>query len=301
MVVFVSAAGWAAPTAIGAQGSEIRPDTGDVVPPVTIPRSQRLTMNSRLLGRIYDLHVKLPPNYDSLQDVVTRYPVLYLNDATYNFQVAAGITHVPMNSKTIEDVILVGIGYSHESTAEESRIRDYTPTRDATWKKRTGGSPAYLEFLESEIIPFVEGKFRVDSKRRAYAGHSLGGLFGAFVLLNRPDLFCCYILSSPSLWYDGHVIWRFEESYSEKHEDMPASVYIAIGSLEHPRRPGGSPHEMVQDVRNFERRLRQRKYPNLRIRSSVVDGGTHETVFPTALMNGLLWHFAKNREIPFGY
>jgi predicted alpha/beta superfamily hydrolase len=287
-------------TPLQAQGSELREES-EVLRPVAIPRSQHLVLESKALGRTYDLHIKLPLGYGAPERASARYPVLYLNDATYNFQVAAGITHLPMNAQTIEDVILVGIGYSLESVGDDSRIRDYTPTVAPGWKKQTGGAAAYLTFVENEVIPLVEQRFRVDSKRRAYAGHSLGGLFGAYVLFNKPDLFCCYILSSPSLWYDEHVMWKLEQAYAEKHQDLQASIYVAIGSLEHPHRPRGSTYEMVKDVQTFESKLRLRKYASLKIRSAVIDGATHETAFPTALMNGVLWHFAKNRQIPFGY
>lgn len=260
--------------------------------PVAIPRSTRLTIQSDTLARTYDLHIKLPPAYDAPENESLTYPVLYLNDATYNFQVAAGITHYPMNAQIIENLILVGIGYSHGSVGPESRIRDYTPTVNSAWTRETGGAEKYVNFVEREVIPLIESTYRVDPVRRAYAGHSLGGLFGAYVLLKKPELFRYYVLSSPSFWFDEHVTWKLEEAYAEAHSDLSANVYVAIGGLEAP---------MVPDVRTFVSKLEARDYRNLRIRALVVDGAAHETVFPTALMNGLLWHFAKDRGVPYGY
>jgi hypothetical protein len=276
-------------------------DAQAAAPAVTIPRSARLTLESDTLDRVYDLYVKLPPGYDSPASANLRYPVLYLNDATYNFQVAAGITHLPMNAGTIENIILVGIGYAHGSVGPESRIRDYTPTVNSDWTRETGGAAAYMAFLEGEVIPLVEGTFRTDPTRRAYAGHSLGGLFGAYVLLTKPELFRYYVLSSPSFWFDEHVTWELEQAYAEQQADLLAAVYVSIGSLEHPNGAPGALYEMVADVETFESKLEAREYASLRIRSRVVDGATHETVFPTALMNGVLWHFASNRDVPHGY
>jgi uncharacterized protein len=260
--------------------------------PVAIPRSTRLTIHSEALARTYDLHIKLPPAYDATANESLTYPVLYLNDATYNFQVAAGITHYPMNAQTIKNFILVGIGYSHGSVGPESRIRDYTPTVNPAWPRETGGAERYMTFVEQEVIPLIESTYRADPARRAYAGHSLGGLFGAYVLLKKPELFRYYVLSSPSFWFDEHVTWNLEEAYAEAHSDLPADVYVAIGGLEGP---------MVPDVRTFVSKLEARDYRSLKVRALVVDGAAHETVFPTALMNGLLWHFAANRQIPYGY
>ncbi len=180
---------------------------------------------------------------------------------------------------------------------------DYTPTVNPRSRKRTGGAAAYLDFIEREVIPFIESTYRADPGRRAYSGHSYGGLFGAHALLSRPGLFCCYILSSPSFWYDGHVMWRLEAEYAKHHKDLRAKVYVGIGGLEQPR-PGPSPgpmYDMVGDVRTFEAKLRSRKYPGLTIRSFVMPGATHETVLATTLMNGVLWHFATSRNVPWGY
>jgi hypothetical protein len=147
----------------------------------------------------------------------------------------------------------------------------------------------------------IENRFRADPHRRAYAGHSLGGLFGAYALLSKPNLFRYYILSSPSFWFDEHAIWQLERDFATDHHDLPANIYVTIGSLEHPGTAGGSRFEMVKDVRTFESRLTQRHYPNLRVRALVLDGATHETVFPAAFLNGMLWHFASDRTIPYGY
>lgn len=268
---------------------------------VPIPRSELRTITSSQLSRSYDLQVKLPPSYARPESKNRRYPVLYINDATYNFQVAAGITHLPMNAGTVEDFIIVGIGYDHASTGDASRVRDYTPTSNPAFEHTTGGAQAYLEFIENEVIPLIESEYRADPARRVLGGHSFGGLFGAFAMFAKPDLFQYYILSSPSFWYHQNVMFEMEETYAGSHKDLPANVYIGIGGLEHPHRPDGPRYEMVEDVRVFERRLLSRGYPGLRIKIGVVEGATHETAFPTVLMNGVLWQFASDREIPFGY
>jgi uncharacterized protein len=267
---------------------------------VPIPGSTRITIRAKSLERHYDLYVKLPPGYSTPKNANLRYPVLYLNDAAWGFQIAAGVTHLPMNAGAIEGVILVGIGYSHE-LGSDSRIRDYTPTVNRAFSKQTGQAAAYLSFLEREVIPLIESRYRADSRRRAYAGHSFGGLFGAYALLTKPSLFRYYILSSPSFWFDEHAIWRFESDFAKGHRDLPANVYVTIGSLERPGTSVGSRYEMVNDVRTFESRLAQRRYPGLRIRALVLDGTSHETVFPEAFLNGMLWHFASDRTIPYAY
>jgi predicted alpha/beta superfamily hydrolase len=67
-------------------------------------------------------------------------------------------------------------------------------------------------------------------RRGAYAGHSYGGLFGAYVLTTRPDMFRTYILSSPSLWFDNHRVPRMQAE--AKAPAQPTTVVLSMGSFE---------------------------------------------------------------------
>ena len=74
--------------------------------------------------------------------------------------------------------------------------------------------------------------YRADSARRIFAGHSYGALFGAHVLLTEPAMFERYVLSSPSLWFDQRVMFERERRYAATHADLPAKVFLSIGSYE---------------------------------------------------------------------
>lgn len=259
---------------------------------VSISRSERIIVYSKSLGRSYDLYVRVPPAYDAPSRTERRYPVLYVTDALQGFHLAASLSELPMETGHIDDFILVALGYSYDNVENESRRRDYTPAADARFKQAMGGAAEYLSFLEQDVIPMIDSRYRTDSHQRAYAGHSLGGLFGAYVLLNNPRLFQHYILVSPSFWFADHFAWKLEKSYAQSHSDLPARVYIAIGSRETPQGTRGLDFDMVQDVQEFQRRLQSRNYPNLKSTTAVIEGTTHETVYPTALMNGLMLFFA---------
>jgi predicted alpha/beta superfamily hydrolase len=275
------------------------PASAAAATPVPVPLSEQFTLKSATLGRRYDILVRLPPRYDAPENAQRRYPVVYFNDAPYSFPLITGVAHLPMGQGTIEDLILVGIGYAHGTTGASSRALDYTPTRNPSSAKATGGAPGYLRFLEREMLPAVEQRYRADPARRALAGHSYGGLFGSYVLLTQPSLFRYYILSSPSFWFHKNAMWKIERAYAATHRDLAASVYMGIGSLEAP--PGGSPYEMVKDVQTFDAALRSHRYPSLKLRTKVFKGATHETVVPSVMLNGLLWHFATDRTKPYDY
>lgn len=124
-----------------------------------------------------------------------------------------------------------------------------------------------------------------------FAGHSLGGLFGSFILLTKPGMFQSYILGSPSLWFDGREIFKYEESYARNHTDLRARVMMFAGMYETPG-PGQRYYkttDLIGDMHALERKLKARRYPGLSIRSEVIADEDHLTVFPILISRGLLW------------
>ncbi len=236
--------------------------------------------------RYYDLYVKLPPGYDKPENLLRRYPVIWLNDGPYTFQVASGVTRVPFSQALFEEFVLVGVSYAQGEVPADSRRRDLTPTVDAK-KPGSGGARAYLSFLRDSALPFVERTYRVDPTRRTLAGQSYGGLFALWVAFTEPELFQNYVLSSASLWYDRRTLFSLERDYASRHKDLPAQLFFAVGSREKPGQCGHAECEvdMVADQAAMVQQLRSRAYPHLRVQARVVQGAYHETTFPT----GLLW------------
>jgi hypothetical protein len=56
------------------------------------------------------------------------------------------------------------------------RARDFTPTRTPR-EANSGGAAAFLDFLEHELIPFVDRTWRTMPSDRGLLRHSYGGLF----------------------------------------------------------------------------------------------------------------------------
>ncbi len=255
----------------------------EVDSPYQADNTQKFEFNSKVLNRSYDIHVKLPKGYSNKENQHKHYPVLYLNDAPYTFKVALGVTHFPKMDKAI----IVAIGFAHGEHGQHSRVRDLTPENDPTWRKyETGGAPQYLKFIESEVIPFVEDVYRIDSSKRILSGQSLGGSFGSWVLVTRPALFSSYILTSPSHWFKNDMIFALEASYAKDHQDLPANVFYATGAVETPeyeRKP------MVKGQIDFVKALRARDYPQLNMKDEIVEGTDHFSTFPVGLTKGLRW------------
>ncbi|HYE50690.1 MAG TPA: alpha/beta hydrolase-fold protein [Azospirillaceae bacterium] len=281
----------AAPAAAKGAGDAAK---GEAAPAFQVENSAVHTLRARASGRAYDLYVKVPPGYAKPENAGRRYPVLYLNDGPYTFQVASGVSRVPFSQGLFEEFILVGLSWAHGEDPADSRSRDLTPWPNPRMARPTGGAKAYWEFLKTEAIPFVEARYRIDPARRTLAGQSYGALFGLWVAFNDPGTFGNYVLTSPSIWFRDRAILEAEEAYAARHEEMKARLYLAIGGQE---RPGTDcarcTFDMVADQELLAQRLRSRNHKGLELRSEVVEGAFHETTFPVGLIRAMQWLYLK--------
>jgi len=261
-----------------------------------VERSAVHTVRSAKLDRTYEIYVKTPPGYDRPENAQRRYPVLYLTDGPYTFQVASGATRVPFNQGRLEEFVLVGLSYAQGEDAMVSRRRDYTPFDTRAHATTSGEAAAYLDHLRTEVLPLAEARYRIDGRRRTLSGQSYGALFGLWAALTEPELFSSYILTSSSIWSAGHSLFKTEAAYAAGRKDLPATIYLAIGSVEN--RCEGCSYDMVADQAELVRRLRARNYPSLRIRSDVIEGAIHELTYPVGLVHGLQWLFADGAARP---
>lgn len=251
--------------------------------PFQIPRSNVVEIKDPASQRVYPLFIKLPRTYSKNDNKV--YPVIYLTDAFYSFQIVSGATRYPMNIGKMKEAIIVGISYSKSSKGDTSRIRDYTPSVAQSWKKETGGAQQHMEFIESSIIKYMDENYRTDKDDRTFVGNSLGGLFGSYILLTKPTLFNNYILGSPSYWFDNNVIFELEKKSKSKLITLNANVFIGIGELE--SKQFGSSYDMVKDAKTFSERIRSWKQTNLKLKIIVIPEANHQTAFPTTVIQGL--------------
>ncbi|MFV8782019.1 alpha/beta hydrolase [Microbulbifer sp. SA54] len=254
----------------------------------TIHNSDVFSINSKILDRTYDIYIKLPFGYNKKVNRDVSYPALYLNDGPHTFKVAAGVTHY----NSMDKAIIVGISFAHGEDGKSSRTRDLTPVEDSSWSHHvTGGAPDYLRFIEQEVIPFVESNYRANPTRRILSGHSLGGSFGAWVLLTKPHLFSGFILTSPALWYKDDMIFALEERYAKQHVSLKANIFIATGALE--THENGARNDFVDVHQRFVQRLRSRNYQGIKIIDEVSSGADHFSIYPVGLAKGLRWMYRE--------
>ena len=135
-------------------------------------------------------------------------------------------------------------------------------------------------FIQKELFPLIEKRYRSNPERRILAGLSFGAFFASYVLFNDPEMFHGYILSGTPYIWDEYALGRMEAEYYKKSENLPAVVFSAVGELEHP-------DEMIKPWRQFNEHLKSRNYEGLKFKAIEFAGETHISVWPAAFTRGL--------------
>ncbi|THC43620.1 IroE protein [Massilia sp. Mn16-1_5] len=274
------------------------PAAAQTAPPYTLENTEVRDLRATALKRDYQVFVALP---DSYREGTRSYPVLFVTDANYAFPLVRSITQRLTKHAGMEETIVVGLSYAKGDTGVYSRRRDYTPTVPRKHDYRSdmpgrplalGEAPAYARFLTDQVLPLIAKHYRADMKRKFFVGHSYGSLLGLQILFDKPRTFEYYILGSPSLWYDGGVMFNRLEVYGERHRDLQANVFFGIGSREglapgKKRARDEENADMVADLRDFDKALKAQRYPNLRTQVKVFADEDHASVFPLVLTHGL--------------
>lgn len=256
--------------------SDAKPD------PYMLPHTEIHTLHSTAVGDGFVISIALPFSYGATEQT---YPVLFAPDADLGFAMATQIARLMQLRQELPDFVLVGIGYKNFRSAMVKRDRDLTPThipseeRCSTGIIKCGGAASFLQFIRTELMPFVESNYRVDIENNAYMGFSLGGLFGLYTLLHEPDTFKRYLIGSPSIWWQEGVTFSYEDAYAAEHTDLAARVFMSVGSLE--------TEGMVEDMNMMTERLLSRAYPNLILERMVFEGETHSSVPAAAASRGM--------------
>ena len=185
-----------------------------------------VTIKSKILSEDRILNMYLPEGFKA-QDTL-KYPVLYVLDGTMNedFLHIVGLTQFFNLQFTMPKTIVVGI-------ANIDRKRDFTfPTTDKKLKRdfpTTGGSAKFISFIETELQPFIESNYPVNSTKMLI-GQSLGGLLASEILLKKADLFTHYFIISPSLWWDNESMLPQAKLLFDAQKDTTRYVYVSVGS-----------------------------------------------------------------------
>lgn len=255
---------------------------------VTIANTEVRDLSSKFNNQKYQIKISYPKSY--FKNKEKNYPVLYVIDAETNFGGISYIVQRLIKDKLIPEILVVGIAYDTDyKNFYRLRSRDLTPVEDRDLRMGnneidpTGGAPKFSDFLEFELFPFVEKEYRIKKEDRGIYGHSYGGLYGSYALLDKPHLFNKYLLLGPSLWYKDKLLVN---QASEKNLILNRHIKLYMASGELDLRINEYQEEFVEI-------LKGKNISKLNIESEVVKNETHRTIFGVGFTNGLRFIYGK--------
>lgn len=235
------------------------------------------------LGENRILNIYLPEGYSS--DSAITYPVIYLLDGSANedFIHIVGLVQFLTMIKKMPASIVVGI-------ANIDRRRDFTfPTGIAEDKKNyptTGSSAKFIAFIEKELQPFVERKYKTNNSK-TIIGQSLGGLLATEILLKEPGLFNNYIIVSPSLWWNNESLLSDAPKLLENQSANAIKVYISVGT---------EGKQMEDDAKKLAEILETFGKKNLNISFLSLPNESHLTILHNSVYKGFEILYPKKVE-----
>ncbi len=254
----------------------------------TMPNTEIRYLGSKINEVDYKLYISYPESYKD--STIKKYPVLYLLDADYSFAIAKNIADHLSQRNHLKEIIIVGIAYAGSNKYRINRTRDYTPvnSKENVWftdiqEQYSGGGANFSDVMEKELIPFIDKEYRT-TDFRALTGHSYGGLFSSWTMLTKPNLFNGYIIVSPSLWYNDKMMFQIKDNLSQIKNST--KVYCSVGDRE-----VNNQWNMPEDLKRLVKKIKLRDIKNLDVKFEIGKNETHNSIFPSAMSNGLRYVF----------
>ncbi len=154
-----------------------------------ITLGEKITIHSKILNEDRIILISLPDNYT---DTDRKIPVLYVLDGNIHFRQASGAADYMRRQGLAPEMIVVAV-------TNVDRNRDFSPVHSDRIPT-SGGAEKFHNFLKKELISYVDKNYRA-SKYKILMGHSLGGVFATYSLLEYTNVFDAYIAVSPYLQY----------------------------------------------------------------------------------------------------
>jgi len=177
-------------------------------------------VQSTILNEERQVSIFVPQDYDS--NISTKYQVLYLLDGEWHFHYVSALVDKLVASGDLPNMIVVGI-------INNTRSKDLTPAGRNDNPNRFGGAKPFLDFITQELQPWVEENYRTHPYN-VLAGHSFGGLFTLYSMMEEPDAFQAYLALSPSLGRNNEQQVKRAQNYFKKSTIFPKGLYLAIAN-----------------------------------------------------------------------
>ncbi|MBU2553647.1 MAG: prolyl oligopeptidase family serine peptidase [Bacteroidetes bacterium] len=181
------------------------------------------SLYSQILNESRKIYIQLPPSYTPEKN--QKYPVVFVLDGEIFVPTVIDVQNYYSGGFTPE-MVLIGI------SNDKNRIRDLTTSTITTnygmpFNDESGKAENFSNFIEKELIPYIENKYPV-TNYRTLIGHSYGGLFTIYSLLKHPHLFANYLAIDPSLDWDNQKLLKEAEEVLATQKFENKSLFVSL-------------------------------------------------------------------------
>jgi uncharacterized protein len=206
------------------------------------------------------------------------YPIVILLDGSDHFAHVSAAIDFLSDAGRIPEMILVGV--NNVNRAANLRPPLTHPTAGTPNDPDTPNADRFLRFISEELIPQIDRTYR-SRPYRVLMGHSLGGLFVIYSLLQKPEVFNGYIAISPILAWDNGALINATPPFLAGHNTLRADLFLSLAN---------EPGELQATLWRFSALLAEKTpagIPGLRWRLNQYPEDSHGSVSLRAMEEGL--------------
>jgi predicted alpha/beta superfamily hydrolase len=168
------------------------------------------------------------------------------------------------------------IAISHTGDWHDQRPRDFIPSDSSKNSAiNFGKADKFYLFMKNELIPKIE-KELANKKDRSFIGHSFGGLFCLYTLLQKDKLFERHFAISPSIWANYYELDKLEAKYAKNNKALKTNLTLYVGGLEFL-------NKVLYSTRDFYNTVKERKYTGLTISKVEIGNANHFSIRKPAI------------------
>lgn len=248
--------------------------------PEVIDSDEVFVINSATVGQDYRIRVRTPSGYAANPEM--QYPLVIKIDGQWDFPLVTGAYNCLYFDGQMPQTIFVGIDWNvGDDKVQQLRARDLLPSPIKS-NNESGRAKRYVDVLVSEILPALNGRYRLNGQEFLVGG-SWGGLFVTYALLERPDIFDGAISIGGS--YDsGAEVLKQQISNLKLLSSLKGNrLYLGTGKMD-PAAKGA--------VRYFEA-LSAANIPGLKVRFDYLDGFGHSGMNIPGYASGFQYLFER--------
>ncbi|MAB21702.1 MAG: alpha/beta hydrolase [Idiomarina sp.] len=245
----------------------------------SVQASEIFTMESKLLDEGITARVALPESYEHSDSF--QYPVLLVMDGSTQFEHIAGNVNFLSTFSIVPEMVVVGV-------SARNRLKRFTHTKMEAYADRSGGAEQYTQFLQDELMPALQKKYRL-SPYTVVTGHSLSGLYTSYLATHHSDFINAAISVSPSLWWDDFALIKDIKVAEQEAEKPPVRWFVSMAN---------EPNEMAESYERLLNVLEAKPESDFNWESKQFPSETHDSTPLIGNVEGLKSVFRGFNAVP---